>query len=464
MRRLLSLVLAAFAAAASLQAAAPNILIIVSDDHGYGDVGAYGCKDIPTPHLDSIAKNGVRFTNGYVSCSFCSPTRAALLTGRYQQRFGHEFNPGPVLVPGKNLGLPLSEKIFPQHLKPAGYVTGLVGKWHQGFEKERHPLSRGFDEFFGFLGGSHSYVNSQATPGNPIVRNWESVTEPDYLTDAFGREAVAFIDRHAAKPWFLYLSFNAVHGPMDAAKRYAERFPHLSGGRKTYATMLTAMDDAIGAVLAKLRERRIEENTLIFFVADNGGPENVNSSDNGPLRGNKGDAWEGGIRVPFMMQWKARLPAGKVFDHPAIQLDFLPTALAAAGVAPKPEWKLEGVNLLPYLRGEKAGAPHDALYWRFGEQMAIRMGDWKLVKAFGGGVERGAAESRQRVVTDLEGAQLYHLGHDIAETTDLAAKEPERVKQLAAAWNAWNRQNVSPLWFPADANPARANKAGKKRK
>lgn len=464
-RCLLLFVVALVAPAFAAVPAKPNILVIVSDDHGYGDVGAYGCKDIPTPNLDSLAKNGVRFTSGYVSCSFCAPTRAALMTGRYQQRFGHEFNPGPTHVPDKNVGLPLAETIFPQRLKPAGYVTGIVGKWHLGYEKAHHPLSRGFDEFFGFISGSHSYVTSPAASSNPIMRGWQPLDEKEYLTDAFGREAAAFVDRHAGKPWFLYLAFNAVHGPMDAATRYAERFPQLSGGRKTYATMLTAMDDAVGAVLARLREHKLEENTLIVFLADNGGPEGVNSSDNGPLRGAKGNAFEGGIRVPFMMQWKGRLPAGKVYDQPAIQLDVLPTALAAAGVAVKPEWQLEGVDLLPYLRGEKTGAPHEALFWRFGEQFAVRMGDWKLVKAFGGAGEDGPANPRRAVAQGTEGAQLFHLGRDIGETTDLAAKEPERVKQLAAAWNAWNSRNVAPLWYPADVGRARgADKAGKKRK
>lgn len=442
----------------------PNILLVVSDDHGYGDVGVFGCKDIPTPHMDSLARNGVRFTSGYVSCSYCSPTRAAMLTGRYQQRFGHEFNPGATLVPGKDIGLPLTETIFPQRLKPAGYVTGMVGKWHLGFEPERHPLSRGFDEFFGFPGGSHSYVNSQAAPGNPIMRGREQVLEKEYLTDAFGREAAAFIDRHAQERWFLYLAFNAVHGPMDAAKRYADRFPTLTGGRKTYATMVTAMDDAIGAVLARLRQHRIEENTLVLFVSDNGGPEGVNSSDNGPLRGVKGNAWEGGIRVPFMLQWKGHVPAGQVYNQPVIQLDFLPTALAAAGIAPEPEWKLEGVNLLPFLRAEKTGAPHEALYWRFGEQFAVRMGDWKLVRsAAGGDAEVESGVIRRSVARDTNGAQLYHLGNDIGETTDLAAREPEKAKQLAAAWLEWNRQNVAPLWYPADAHPG-GNGARKTRK
>lgn len=467
--KFLTLLAATFALAASTHAAIsqprPNILLIVSDDHGYGDVGAYGCKDIPTPNLDSLARNGARFTNGYVSCSFCSPTRAAMLTGRYQQRFGHEFNPGPVLVPDKDIGLPRTETILPQRLKAAGYTTGLVGKWHLGYEPDRHPLSRGFDEFFGFPGGAHSYVNAEASPGNPIMRGRERVTENDYLTDAFGREAVGFIDRHAKTPWFLYLAFNAVHGPMDAAQRYADRFPNLTGGRKTYATMLTSMDDAVGRVLTRLRELNLEENTLIFFVADNGGPESVNSSDNGPLRGSKGSAWEGGIRVPFMMQWKGKIPAGKAYDQPAIQIDFLPTALAAAGVAIQPEWKLEGVDLIPFLRGEKSGAPHDALYWRFGEQMAVRKGDWKLVRSAGEQKDdRDAGNARTAVATTTTGAHLYHLGQDIGETTDLAAREPAKVKELTDAWMAWNQQNVDPVWYPGDTSRGSGQQKARKKK
>ncbi|MSU26510.1 MAG: sulfatase, partial [Pedosphaera sp.] len=247
MKQLLLLSLLAGALAASA-ATKPNILLIISDDHGWGDVGVNGCKDIPTPHLDSLAKNGVRFTSGYVSGPYCSPTRAGLMTGRYQTRFGHEFNPGQALSPEKKFGLSLNETPLPQKLKAAGYKTGMVGKWHLGDSKEFHPMSRGFDEYFGFLGGAHSYVNLRPAGVNPILRGHEAVDEKEYLTDAFKREAVSFIDRHAKESWFLYLPFNAVHGPMDAAPRYADRFPNLTGGRKTYATMLTAMDDAIGAV------------------------------------------------------------------------------------------------------------------------------------------------------------------------------------------------------------------------
>lgn len=461
MKILLALVLCLLATQGALAATKPNILVIVSDDHGYGDVGAYGCKDIPTPHLDSIARNGMRFTSGYVSCPYCSPTRAGLLTGRYQTHFGHEFNPGPWNHKAdENAGLPLSETTMAQRLKKAGYKTGMVGKWHLGYTEAMHPLNRGFDELFGFIGGSHSYVDPLVTT-HPISRGRQPVDEKEYLTDAFGRESVAFIDRHAKEPWFLYLAFNAVHGPMDAAPRYLDRFPKLEGNRKIYATMLTAMDDAIGAVLAKLRERKLEENTLVLFVADNGGPESVNGSDNGPLRGSKGDAMEGGIRVPFMVQWKGRIPAGKVFDQPVIQLDFLPTALAAAGVKPEPEWKLDGINLLPWLEGNRKDAPHETLYWRFGQQMAIRRGDWKLVKAPGAGVE-DKSSLRREVIKKLNGAHLYDLAKDISETTNLADKEPTKVKELAAAWEKWNKNNIDPLWFPSGDKPAKRAKREKK--
>ncbi|MBM3877763.1 MAG: sulfatase [Verrucomicrobia bacterium] len=431
----------------------PNILLIISDDHGYGDVGAYGCKDIPTPHMDSLAKHGVRFTSGYVSGPYCSPTRAGLMTGRYQTRFGHEFNPGGAT--GAQPGLSQTETTLPHRLKAAGYKTGMVGKWHLGNDKEFHPLSRGFEEFFGFLGGAHSYVNGKAAGANPIMRGREPVEENQYLTDAFRREATAFIDRHEKEPWFLYLAFNAVHGPMDAAPRYLDRFPNHTGGRKTYATMLTALDDAVGAVLDKLRQQGVEEHTLVLFVADNGGPEAVNSSDNGPLRGAKAQTWEGGIRVPFMMQWKGTLPAGKVYDQPVIQLDFHTTAAVAAGIEIKPEWKLDGVDLVPFLKGSKTGTPHDALYWRFGQQMAIRMGDWKIVRANGAGTGQERAQLRRDVVEDLAGAHLYNLAKDIGETTNLAEKEPEKFKQLAAAWTEWNKGNIKPTWFPGAGGGAK---------
>jgi arylsulfatase A-like enzyme len=424
----------------------PNILIIVADDYGYADCGVQGCRDIPTPNIDSIAKNGIRCTNGYVSGPYCSPTRAGLLTGRYQQRFGHEFNPGPGRVNDDDaIGLALTETTLPQRLKAAGYATGMVGKWHLGNSREHHPLSRGFDEFYGFLGGAHPYFNF-ATPQNPVMRGREPLTEPagTYLTEAFGREATAFLDRRGAQPFFLYLAFNSVHTPMQAPEKYLERFPNLQGKRRTYAAMTAAMDDAIGGVLESLRKKNLEDDTLIFFISDNGGPETANASDNGPLRGQKAQTWEGGVHVPWFAQWKGKIPAGKTFDSPVIQLDILPTAMAAAGVKADNDWKLDGVDLLPYFRDGKKGTPHSTLYWRFGPQMAIRSGDWKLVKAPDGGPPRGG---RQGAAT-VEGAQLYNLKDDLGEQTNVAAQQPEKVRQLSAAWEKWNAELAEPAFRP----------------
>src|SRR5262245_2708533 len=416
------------------EARKPNILLIVGADMGYGDIGVHGCKDIPTPNIDSLARNGVRCSSGYVSGPYCSPNRAAPMSGGYQQRFGHEFNPGPAQETAKDFGLPLTERTLADRLKAAGYVTALVGKWHLGYEPEFHPMKRGFGEYFGFLGGAHSYFDARAEKANPILRGSQPVDEQEYLTDAFRREALGFIDRNSKAPWFLYLAFTAVHRPMHASPKYLDRFKEIKDEtRRTYAGMMWAMDEAIGAVLEKLRALKQEEKTLIFFISDNGGPP-VNGSTNGPLRGYKAQTWEGGIRVPFILQWRGELPSGKVYDEPVVQLDFLPTALAAAGVSIQPEWKLDGVNLLPYLKGSKKQAPHDAIYWRFGPQMAIRMGDWKLVKA----PDAGAVMRPRQGNADTSGAQLFNLADDIGEKNNLALKEPGKVKKLEAAWQKWD--------------------------
>src|SRR5262245_54670590 len=289
----------------------PNIIIILGDDMGYADVGYHGCKDIPTPNIDSIAKNGVRFSSGYVSGPYCSPTRAGLMTGRYQTRFGHEFNPGPA---GK-VGMPIDQVTIAQRMKALGYITALIGKWHLGSDAKMLPTDRGFDEYFGFLGGAHPYFPGK---GKEILRGTKAVDEKEYLTDALGREACAFIDRNVKDPFFLYLAFNAVHTPMQATDKYLNRFPNIQDKqRKTYAGMMSAMDDASGQVLAKMREKGLEEDTLIFFFSDNGGPTMVGTTINGsinfPLRGSKRQTLEGGIRVPFCLQWKGKLPGGKTY-------------------------------------------------------------------------------------------------------------------------------------------------------
>ena len=432
-------------AAMSAAADRPNVLFIVADDMGYADVGFHGCRDIPTPHLDALAARGVRCTNGYVSGPYCSPTRAGLLTGRYQTRFGHEFNPGQE-------GLPLSQTTLTDRLRAAGYATGLVGKWHLGVRREQRPLRRGFDDFFGFLGGGHDYFDAQG-----ILRADEQAGDIGYATDAFGREAAAFIERQSAvaKPWFLLLAFNAVHTPMQADRDRLAAFSQIADReRRTYAAMKSAMDDAVGVVMGKLIAVCAERDTLVFFCSDNGGPTMQGTTENGsrntPLRGSKRTTLEGGVRVPFLVSWPARLEPG-VYEKPVIQLDAAATALAAAGVAAE---GLDGVDLVPYLSGAKKETPHDALYWRFGRQMAIRKGDLKLVR-----YDRSADVEGGDPADPVTPARLYELSRDIGESRDLAADMPDMVRDLEAAWVAWDAANVDPLWggdhFESSREPTR---------
>ena len=321
-------------------------------------------------------------------------------------------------------------------MKELGYVTGMAGKWHLGYRPELAPLKRGFDEFFGFPGGAHSYIDARADKANPILRGTEPVEEKEYLTDAFTREAVSFIDRHSREPFFLYLTYNAVHTPMHASEVRLAQFKHIADDRRrAFATMLTAMDDGVGKVLAKLRDKKIEDDTLVVFISDNGGPTQANTSSNLPLRGFKGQVYDGGIRVPFLAQWKSTLPKGKVYEEPVIALDLLPTAVAAAGG--KAPANLDGVDLTPYVTGKRKGAPHSSLYWRFGPQHAIRQGDWKMLQAPGGGPE------------------LYNLRADIGESKNMAASEPERLAAMETAYDDWNKQLAEPKWNTRRQRPQR---------
>ena len=423
----------------------PNIVILVADDMGYADIGIHGSKDIPTPNIDALAAAGIRFTDAYVSGPYCSPTRAGLMTGRYPQRFGHEFNLG--LQP--DMGLPLEETTLADRLKAAGYHTALFGKWHLGADEHHHPLSRGFDEFYGFLGGQHSYFEIPASGPNAIFDGRTPVAEPSYLTDALAQRAADFIRREKARPFLLYLAFNAVHTPMQASDKYLARFQQIPDEqRRTYAAMLSAMDDGIGRVLATLREESLDASTLVVFFNDNGGPTmagtTINGSSNAPLRGSKRQTWEGGIRVPFIIRWTGRLPAGRIDGRPIIQLDVLPTALAAAGVELRPEWKLDGVNLLPFLTTKLTQPPHEVLYWRLGDNLAVRKGNWKLVKTSEGPLLPADPATQE----DLIDAELYDLSTDIGESHNLAARYPEKLKELSDAWRSWNRQLAKPLWGP----------------
>ena len=409
----------------------PNIVVILADDLGYGDIGIYGCKDIPTPNIDSLAINGVRCTDGHSNHSFCAPTRAAFLTGRYQHRFGFEYNSGPEQTAPENYGLPRAEQTLAERLKSAGYRTGMVGKWHLGFKDGLQPHQRGFEDHYGFLGGSRSYIPSPTA--DRLVRNGQPVEQPGYLTEAFADEAVRFIKKQDERPYFLYLAFNAIHAPLQALDRYESRFTAIKDPkRKTCAGMLSAMDDAVGKVLAAIRDAKAEEKTLIAFFSDNGGPTGVTTSSNVPCRGVKGQVLEGGHRVAFLLQWKGTLPAGAVYDRPVAGFDLHATVIAAAGERPLVDRPMDGVDLVPYLTGKKSGDPHDTLAWRQngGETWAFRTGDWKLLKMPG-----------------TDALELYNVKNDIGEAKNLAEQEPDRVKAMEAGYQAWSAQMQKPAWI-----------------
>ncbi|MEY2881818.1 MAG: Arylsulfatase [Verrucomicrobiota bacterium] len=424
-------------------AAKPNILLIVSDDQGYADAGFQGAKDIPTPHLDRLAQSGVRFTSGYVTHPFCSPTRAALMTGRYQQRFGHERN--PFYNPADHReGLPTTETLLPARLQPAGYATGWIGKWHLGAAPEFAPGRRGFAETFGFIGGGHRYRDWKNNPAVeytvPVERNGAAIEPPEHMTTALGAEAAAFVRRHTGEPWFLYLAFNAPHTPNEPTPERLSRFAAIKDPlRQKYAAQVSLMDDAIGEALGALRESGQERRTLVFFFSDNGGPVGINGSDNTPLRGAKGTVYEGGVRVPFVISWPGKIPGGRSDERPVSSVDVFGTALGVAGVPMPTDRKYDSVNLLPYLTGEKSGAPHERLFWRNAALLAVREGDWKLV--------RGATPSDQ----------LFNLASDVAESRDLAASHPAERARLAAALDAWNKELIDPV-FPGATGAANAAK------
>ncbi len=397
----------------------PNVLIFYVDDMGWAQPSCYGGRLAPTPHMDSIASNGVRFTQGYVSACICSPSRVGLMTGRYQARSGHDANClSDDTERGRERALVAGETTMAQRMKAAGYVTGLVGKWHLGASREHLPASRGFDESFGTSGnlgeGGFFFRGLERVPDPPEA----PVTSPLYA-----REAIGFIRRHADRPWFLYLSFNAVHSPIVAREAVLRRPPR----EQAYAAMVAELDEAIGEVLETLREAGMVSNTLVFCISDNGGASPL--AEMGGLRGRKWLLYEGGIRVSWLVQWPGRIPGGRVLDVPVIQLDVLPTALAAAGVEVRPEWELDGVNLLPLLEGRADRLEREALYWRFGVQYAVRRGDWKLVKA-----------GRDEPV------RLFNLRNDPGEANDMAGAKPELVRELQALWDRWNATMIPPRW------------------
>ncbi len=456
------------ASSGDVATARANVIFIVADDLGYGELGCFGGRDVPTPHIDSLAGGGVRFTNAYVTAPFCAASRAALLTGRYQTRFGFEFNPIGAADTDPTIGLPLGETTLPDVLRNAGYATALVGKWHLGGSAVFHPQRRGFDEFFGFLHEGHYYVpppweghvtwlRRRTLPDgshgrwtspdgrvvwsthlnnfepdydadNPVLRNSQPVDERSDLTDAFSREAESFITRHKGQPFFLLLAYNAVHSPMQGADDTLKKFGHIADvQRRIFAAMLARLDDGVGRVLARVHAEELEERTLIVFLSDNGGPTRELTSSNRPLRGEKGQLLEGGIRVPLIIQWKGRVPAARDDARLVSSLELFPTAVAAAGA--KAPANLDGVDLVPRLGATDTGPIRSQHYWRVGAQAALRSGDWKIFRA------RGEA-----------GWQLFNLADDIAEEHDLAAAQPAKLAELEKSWHALDREMMAPLW------------------
>jgi arylsulfatase A-like enzyme len=405
----------------------PNIVLIVVDDLGWSDFGVRSAPDLRTPHLDALAAQGVRFTSAYAVAPLCSPARAGLLTGRYPQRFGHENNTGSI---GRQqdtwIGLPQSERTLADVLGGAGYVTGFIGKWHLGMRQEYHPLNRGFQEFFGFLPGHHAYHQWSEKPHNPILRGFESVQGSEYLTDAFSREAIEFVERHASDRFFLALSYSAVHEPLIVDRRRAAKLDHLPAGpRRDFAAVLSAVDDGVGALAEALRRTGIDDETLMLFTSDNGAATGLN----GGLRGGKSSLYEGGLRIPLIARWPGKLPAGERYGSIVSALDLFMTAATAAGAAPLAEdGPIDGIDLLPYARGETDDAPHDQLYWRVGERHAMRDQNWKLQWQ------------------NDEPPTLHHLPSDSGEARDVAAEHPDRVQAMRAAYERWEEPMVSPRW------------------
>lgn len=421
-----------------LAVAKPNVLVFYVDDMGWAQPGCYGGKLAPTPNIDALAASGVRFTDGYSSGCVCSPGRVGLMTGRYQARTGHDANPTRA---GRELLL--TETTMAQRMKALGYATGIVGKWHLGdTAPEFMPAARGFDFSIGSVGNLGEGKGPSFYRGKDLA---DDLAGAPITSPVYARESLAFIEQNKDKPWFLYLAFNAVHSPHVASEKWLEKFKDLPKRDAQYAGLVAEADEAIGAVMAKLRELKQEENTLIFLISDNGGA--APQAEMGGLRGRKWLCWEGGIRVSWIAAWKGHVPAGRVSHEPVIQLDVLPTALAAAGGEVKPEWQLDGVNLLPLLEGKTDKLDSRALYFRFGVQYAVREGDWKLVKA-------------SKDMTPM----LVNLATDLGEQTDLSTQHPEKAKALQTRWDTWNATMQPPRWEDQRWNGDPDRKANKREK
>ncbi|WP_235299520.1 sulfatase-like hydrolase/transferase [Portibacter marinus] len=427
----------------SMELQKPNLILIIADDLGYADVGFNGSTEIPTPYIDRIANEGVKFTNGYVSYPVCGPSRAGIITGRYQDRFG--FSRNPLFTPNDSLsGLPLAEETLADVLAKADYKCVALGKWHLGAHYSQHPNQRGFSDFYGFLSGGHHYFPEKWTLKDEfeaktqfdgyktkLLRNQERIEETEYLTDAISREAISYIDKYKEEPFFLYVAYNAPHTPMQATEMYLQRFSHIEDEkRRTYAAMVSAVDDGVGGILEKLKELELEEETIVCFISDNGGPLKINASLNTPLRGKKGDVFEGGLRVPFAMKWKGVIPPGLTFEEPVISLDIFATMVGQ--IAPDIDTKneIDGVDLIPYISGDTDHPPHPFLYWRKYDQKhyAMRSGENKLI--------------------DMDGNRMYYnVEKDIDESENTIDRNKKTYEEEWTKFNEWYHSLQDPVFL-----------------
>ncbi len=444
----------------------PNVIVIISDDQGYADVGFHGSNEIFTPNIDRIAKNGVVFSEGYVSYAVCSPSRAGLITGRYQNRFGYSRN--ILLAPNDSLmGLPLSEQTLPDVLNNVDYKTKVIGKWHLGAHKSLVPEKRGFDEFFGFLIGGHRYFPEDLTINDltkarrqmdgyitKIYDNGKRINTKKYLTEELSDNAVKFIEDNSDNPFFLYLSYNAPHTPLQATTKDLERNKHIDiEKRQTYAAMVSSMDDGIGLILDKLEQKNIFENTIVFFFSDNGGVEWYNFSDNGPLRGIKGDFFEGGIRVPFTMQWPNKIKPGTIYDKPIIALDIFATVASAAKAEKHIKNEIDGVNLIPYLSGNKSGSPHEYLYWKNPDK------DVDVIR-----------DDRYKYLRIKDDEYIFDLKNDIGEESNIIDLSKPIYDRLKSQFKLWEKDMIDPVFMDLGMgkeydklNPGRWNQASQEK-
>ena len=421
----------------------PNVIVIISDDQGYADVGFHGSKEIFTPNIDRIANNGVIFSEGYVSYAVCSPSRAGLITGRYQNRFGYTRN---ILLAPKDstMGLPLTEQTLPDVLRKANYKTKAIGKWHLGAHESLVPERRGFDEFFGFIIGGHRYFPEDLTINDltevrrqmdgyitRIYDNGNRIDTKKYLTEELSDNAVKFIEDNSDNPFFLYLSYNAPHTPLQATKKDLERNMHIEvEKRRTYAAMVSSMDDGIGLILDKLEEKKITDNTIVIFFSDNGGVEWYNFSDNGVLRGIKGDFYEGGIRVPFAMQWPKKIKPGITYDKPIIALDVFATVASAASAEKYIKNDIDGVDLLPYLTEENSGLPHEYLYWQNRDK------DIDVVR-----------DERYKYLRIKNDEYIFDLKNDISEETNIINSSKPIYNRLKSKFKEWEKDMIDPVFL-----------------